>query len=474
MEQIANVLAQRYATEPIKKIWSATGRIVLEREFWIAVMKAQKDLGLDIPQEAIDAYEKVKENVNLDSINARERITRHDVKARIEEFCDLAGWQHIHKGMTSRDLTESVEQLQIFKSLQYIRLKMIAVIKRLADRAAETRDIAMTSRTHNVAAQLTTLGKRFAMFGEDMIVALREMDALITNYPARGVKGAVGTQLDLLTLFDQNVEKVMGFDNRVRKHLGIPHAFNATGQVYPRSLDFATVATLVHAGSGAASFAKTLRLMAGHELASEGFLPGQVGSSAMPHKMNSRSCERLNGLHVILKGYLTMVEALAGDQWNEGDVSCSVVRRVALPDSFFAIDALLETFLVILNQMEINVPVIEREKNYYLPFLLTTTIMMEAVKRGVGRETAHEVIKEHAVATARDIRQGKISTNNLFDRLAEDGRLNLTRADFDAIASVAATETGTARMQVDNFVTTAAELIAQFPEAATIKPGAIL
>lgn len=474
MEQIANVLAQRYATEPIKKIWSATGRIVLEREFWIAVMKAQKDLGLDIPQEAIDAYEKVKENVNLDSINARERITRHDVKARIEEFCDLAGWQHIHKGMTSRDLTESVEQLQIFKSLQYIRLKMIAAIKRLADRAAETRDIAMTSRTHNVAAQLTTLGKRFAMFGEDMIVALREMDALITNYPARGVKGAVGTQLDLLTLFDQNVEKVMDFDNRVRKHLGIPHAFNATGQVYPRSLDFATVATLVHAGSGAASFAKTLRLMAGHELASEGFLPGQVGSSAMPHKMNSRSCERLNGLHVILKGYLTMVEALAGDQWNEGDVSCSVVRRVALPDSFFAIDALLETFLVILNQMEINVPVIEREKNYYLPFLLTTTIMMEAVKRGVGRETAHEVIKEHAVATARDIRQGKISTNNLFDRLAEDGRLNLTRADFDAIASVAATETGTAGMQVDNFVTTAAELIAQFPEAATIKPGAIL
>ena len=474
MEQIANVLAQRYATEPIKKIWSATGRIVLEREFWIAVMKAQKDLGLDIPQEAIDAYEKVKENVNLDSINARERITRHDVKARIEEFCDLAGWQHIHKGMTSRDLTESVEQLQIFKSLQYIRLKMIAVIKRLADRAAETRDIAMTSRTHNVAAQLTTLGKRFAMFGEDMIVALREMDALITNYPARGVKGAVGTQLDLLTLFDQNVEKVMDFDNRVRKHLGIPHAFNATGQVYPRSLDFATVATLVHAGSGAASFAKTLRLMAGHELASEGFLPGQVGSSAMPHKMNSRSCERLNGLHVILKGYLTMVEALAGDQWNEGDVSCSVVRRVALPDSFFAIDALLETFLVILNQMEINVPVIEREKNYYLPFLLTTTIMMEAVKRGVGRETAHEVIKEHAVATARDIRQGKISTNNLFDRLAEDGRLNLTRADFDAIASVAATETGTAGMQVDNFVTTATELIAQFPDAATIKPGAIL
>ena len=474
MEEIADVLAQRYATKPIRDIWSARGKIVLEREFWIAVMRAQRDLGLDIPEEAIEAYERVKNDVDTASINARERVTRHDVKARIEEFCALAGCEHIHKGMTSRDLTESVEQLQVFRSLEHIRLKTVAAIRRLAERAAETRDVAITARTHNVAAQLTTLGKRFAMFGEDMLVAFRELEALIANYPARGVKGAVGTQLDLLTLFDHDLAKVAEFDARVRRHLGIPHAFNATGQVYPRSLDFATVATLVHVGAGASSFAKTLRLMAGHELAGEGFLPGQVGSSAMPHKMNSRSCERLNGLHVILKGYLSMTAALAGDQWNEGDVSCSVVRRVALPDSFFAIDALLETFLVILNQMEINVPVIGREKNHYLPFLLTTTIMMEAVKRGVGRETAHEVIKEHAVAASRDLRQGKISRNDLFDRLAADGRLKLSRADFDAISAAAAAETGTAGMQTDAFVAAARELSAKYPAAAEIRPGAIL
>ncbi len=474
MEEIADVLAQRYATKPIRDIWSARGKIVLEREFWIAVMRAQRDLGLDIPEEAIEAYERVKNDVDTASINARERVTRHDVKARIEEFCALAGCEHIHKGMTSRDLTESVEQLQVFRSLEHIRLKTVAAIRRLAERAAETRDVAITARTHNVAAQLTTLGKRFAMFGEDLLVAFRELEALIANYPARGVKGAVGTQLDLLTLFDHDLAKVAEFDARVRRHLGIPHAFNATGQVYPRSLDFATVATLVHIGAGASSFAKTLRLMAGHELAGEGFLPGQVGSSAMPHKMNSRSCERLNGLHVILKGYLSMTAALAGDQWNEGDVSCSVVRRVALPDSFFAIDALLETFLVILNQMEINVPVIEREKNHYLPFLLTTTIMMEAVKRGVGRETAHEVIKEHAVAASRDLRQGKISRNDLFDRLAADGRLKLSRSDFDAIAAAASAETGTAGMQTDAFVAAARELSAKYPAAAEIRPGAIL
>ncbi len=458
----------------MKKIWSATGRIVLEREFWIAVMKAQKELGLDVPAEAIAAYERVKNDVNLDSIDARERVTRHDVKARIEEFCALAGCEHIHKGMTSRDLTESVEQLQVFRSLEYVRLKTIAAVKRLSERANETKEVAMTSRTHNVAAQLTTFGKRLAMFGEDLLVALRELDALIENYPARGVKGAVGTQLDLLTLFEHDFEKAMNFDAKVREHLGLPKAFNATGQVYPRSLDFATVATLVHIGAGAASFAKTLRLMAGHELASEGFLPGQVGSSAMPHKMNSRSCERLNGLHVILKGFLSMTAALAGDQWNEGDVSCSVVRRVALPDSFFAIDALLETFLVILNQMEINVPVIAREREYYLPFLTTTTIMMEAVKRGVGRETAHEVIKTHAIATARDIRQGKISENNLFERLGNDGRLKLSKSDLEEIAKIAASKTGTAKIQVENFVSAANELLKKFPEAAKIAPGTIL
>lgn len=159
--------------------------------------------------------------------------------------------------------------------------------------------------------------------------------------------------------------------------------------------------------SGCSSFAKTLRLMAGHELATEGFAKGQTGSSAMPHKMNARSCERVNGFHVILKGFLMMISGLAGDQWNEGDVSCSVVRRVVMPDSFYAADGLFETFLTVLNQMGVYEAVVAAELRRYLPFLMTTTILMEAVKRGIGRETAHEVIKEHAVAVSNDLRAGK-------------------------------------------------------------------
>ncbi len=473
MDQIPNVLASRYASRDMQAIWSARGRIVLEREFWIAILKAQRDLGLNIPAEAITAYERAKDNVDLSSIRNREQVTRHDVKARIEEFCDLAGHEHIHKGLTSRDLTESVEQLQVYHALEFTRKKAVAAANALARRADETRAIVLTARTHNVAAQPTTFGKRLAMFGEDLLRGIDRVDQSFNTYAVRGLKGAVGTQLDQLTLFAGDAAKVAALEQRVLAHLGIPRVFENVGQVYPRSLDFEIVSALYQLGSGPSCFAKTLRLMAGHELASEGFAPGQVGSSAMPHKMNSRSCERLNGLHVILRGYMEMAAGLAGDQWNEGDVSCSVVRRVMLPDSFFAIDGLFETFLVILAQMEVNPAVVDRELRHYLPFLATTTVLMEAVKAGVGRETAHEAIKEHAVAASRALRSGA-PENDLVDRLAADARLNLSKARLGAIMEEARRATGAASAQVDAYVRQAASWMDRVPGARDIKAGRIL
>ena len=479
MSKVINVLAERYASPAMKAIWSPEGRIVLEREFWIAVMKAQRDLGLDIPSEAIAAYEAVKGSINLPSIAAREEVTKHDVKARIEEFNDLTATvgpkhEHIHKGLTSRDLTESVEQLQVLRALELVRLKAVACLKRLADAANDERDTVLAARTHNVAAQATTVGKRWAMFGEEFLLGLNRVERHIEDYAARGLKGAVGTQLDQLTLFGGDAGKVSDLEERVIVHLGIKRGLNAVGQVYPRTLDFDTVSALVTLASGPSSFAKTLRIMAGHELASEGFLPGQTGSSAMPHKMNSRSCERLNGFHVILRGYLSMAADLAGDQWNEGDVSCSVVRRVMLPDAFYAIDGLLETFLTILNNMKVYRPVVEREAAHYMPFLLTTTVMMEAVKAGAGRETAHSLIKKHAVATSDDLRAGKISKNDLFERLEQDGGLKLPKSKFDEILAVGSKEIGAAGKQVDAFVRTGDLWLAKYPEAAAIKPGRML
>lgn len=471
---IPNVLADRYASKALRNIWSAEGRILLEREFWIAVMKAQRELGLDIPEEAIAAYESVKDQINLDSINARERITRHDVKARIEEFCDLAGCEHIHKGMTSRDLTENVEQLQIWKSLELIRDKSVAVLARLSELSVQYRDLTLTGRTHNVAAQPTTFGKRISMFGEEMLLNYQGTIDLMNRYAVRGLKGAVGTQLDQLSLFNQDAETVSTLEQKICDHLGIPRKWVNVGQVYPRSLDYDVVSTLVSSTAACASFCKTLRLMSGHELASEGFAPGQTGSSAMPHKMNARSCERVNGFHVILKGYLSMAAGLAGDQWNEGDVSCSVVRRVVMPDSFFAADGLLETFLTILKQMEAYPSVISTELNRYLPFLLTTTILMAAVKNGIGRETAHEVIKENAVATVKDLRSGAITKNDLLNRLAADGRLGLDLAALEDIFDKNAAATGMAQNQVDFFAASVSEIVKANPKAAAYTPGDIL
>ena len=474
MSAIPNVLAERYASPLIKDIWSPAGRITIERDYWIAVMKAQRDLGLLIPAAAIADYEKVKHQIDLADIDARERVTLHDVKARIEAFNALAGRESIHLGLTSRDLTENVEQLQIARSLEVVRMKTAAALLKLGKRAKQYRTLMLTGRTHNVPAQPTTLGKRFAMFGQELLAAFTGLDEITARYPVRGLKGAVGTQLDQLTLFAGDLAKVARLEQRVLAHLGIPHALGAVGQVYPRSMDLEVVAALVSAASGPSSFARTLRLMAGHELASEGFLPGQVGSSAMPHKMNARTCERINGFLVILRGHLAMAASLAGDQWNEGDVACSVVRRVLLPDAFLASDGLLEAFLTVLGQMEVNRSVIDRESRHYLPFLLTTTFLMEAVKAGAGRESAHEAIKEHAVAVARDLRSGKTERNDLVDRLAADARLKLPKSVLLDAVTKAGELTGSAGAQVDAFAAQAAAWSAKVPESAQIKPGRIL
>lgn len=474
MDKITNVLAERYASKSMKDIWSGRGRIVMERELWISVMKAQKELGLDVTDKVISDYESVIDVVDLDSIQARERITRHDVKARIEEFCDLAGHEHIHKGMTSRDLTENVEQLQVYRGLTLIRSKAITALVKLQEMATKYNSQIITARTHNVAAQPTTLGKRIAMFGQELLLGLEHLDRVIENYPVRGIKGAVGTQIDQMTLFDGDSAKVAELESKIVKHLGIKESINAVGQVYPRSLDYTVVSALYTLTSGPSSFAKTLRIMAGNETASEGFAKGQVGSSAMPHKMNSRSSERINGFHVILNGYMNMLAGLSGDQWNEGDVSCSVVRRVALPDSFFAVDGLFETFLTVLNQFEIFPAVIEKENTHYFPFLSTTTIMMEAIKKGAGREEAHEAIKEHAVQTVKDLRNGIVTENDLLVRLAEDGRLGLDLTELQAIVKRGEELVGAAKIQVETFSKQVDVWSSKYPEAKAYNPGSIL
>ena len=231
---IPNILAARYASADLQQVWSPEAKIVSERRLWLAVLAAQRDLGVDFggadPETVISAYERVIDDVDLGSIAEREKVTRHDVKARIEEFNALAGSEQIHKGMTSRDLTENVEQLQVLTALRLVRDRVVAALVRLARLATEYGDRPMAGRSHNVAAQVTTLGKRFATATNELLVAYARLEELIGRYPLRGIKGPVGTSQDMLDLVDGDQTRLAELERRVADHLGFSAVFTSTGQ----------------------------------------------------------------------------------------------------------------------------------------------------------------------------------------------------------------------------------------------------
>lgn len=440
---ISNVLAERYASSAMRKIWSREEKIRLERKLWISMMKAQSRHGLDISSEDISHYEEALDSIDLVSIDRRERELRHDVKARIEEFNALAGLQLIHLGMTSRDLTENVEMVQIRDSLQLIREEVVGVLQILAEKMKEHADLVIVGRSHNVPAQLTTFGKRLATIAEELLFAFERLESLLSRLPLRGIRGPVGTAQDLHDLVGEEASVI---EEALAQELGFNRVLDSTGQIYPRSIDFEVISTLVQLAAAPSNFATTVRLMSGVGLMAEGFKEGQVGSSAMPHKMNARSSERINGLSVVLKGYLSMISEISGDQWNEGDVSCSVVRRVALPDAFFALDGLLQTFYAVLSEMTVFADAVNREIEAELPFTSTTRLLVEAVKKGQGREEAHKVIQRHALSALDKSRRG--AKHSFLEDLAADGEFPLTAEETLAVVSDLSTLIGEAKSQV--------------------------
>ncbi len=471
---IPNVLAQRYASPQMRAIWSPEHKVALERQLWLVVLRAQIEAGLHVPDGVVEAYEAHVDDVDLSSIAAREAVTRHDVKARIEEFCELAGHQHIHRAMTSRDLTENIEQAQLREAVVLLRSRLVAVLARLVRLATQHATLAVAGRTHNVVAQVTTLGKRWANVGEEVLASYRRLGALADSYSMRGLKGPVGTQQDMVELLGSS-DAVSQVEQQLATHLGFGSVCNSVGQIYPRSFDADVVAALVTAVAPLSNAARMVRLMAGAELAAEGFAQGQVGSSAMPHKMNARSSERLNGLMVVLRGHLTMAAGLAGDQWNEGDVSCSVVRRVVLPDACFAADGATLTALDVLDGFGAHEAAIEAELERNLPFLATTRLLAAAVAAGSGREQAHDVIGEHSQAAAREMRRGNPkATTEMLSALAADPRLNLTAADVEAALDDALELSGRAGEQVAAFVAAAQPIISADPVSANYQPEALL
>ena len=443
----------------------------MERELWVVILEAQIDLGLVVPEGVVPAYRAAIHEVDLESIRAREEVTRHDLKARIDEFCALAGHEYIHRGLTSRDVTENVEQMLIRRSLEVLRDKTVAVLARMAAVAAGHRDTVVVGRTHNVPAQCTTLGKRFADAAQETLVAFRRIERLVAGYPLRGLKGAVGTQQDLLDLFGGEEARVDRLERMVAASLGFGTTLTAVGQIYPRSLDLDLVSALVQLSAGPSSLATTLRLMAGNDLVTEGFRAGQIGSSAMPHKRNMRTCERIGGLAAVLGGYLAMASSLAGRQWNEGDVSDSVVRRVMVPDSLFACDGLLEATLHVLDGFSAFPGRIEAELAAELPFLSTTRVLVAALKEGLGRERAHRLIRRHTLVAADALRTGR--EYDLWSALGDDPDFPLA-ADRVREAATSGDLAGRAASHVDAIVEEVSKLTGMYPDAASYEPGILL
>jgi len=472
-----NILSQRYATPEINQIFSEKGKTLLERELWLTILKTQKKLGYPIPEEAIKKYEIAKNNIDLQRIKEIELKNKHDIKAKIEAYNEAAGGiEYIHMGMTSRDLTENVEQLQIKKASKIIFGKYISILRHLTDKAQEYRNIELVARTHHQAAQPTLLGRRFAMWAEELHIHLKEFDQYVENLPLRGIKGPVGTQFDMTNLLG-STEKAEQLEKQIAEKIGFKITLNATGQVYPRSLDYKLTAHLTALSSACENFAKTIRLMAGYELVTEGFQEGQVGSSVMPHKMNTRSSERICAFAELQKMYSDGASRLTGDQWEEGDVSCSALRRVIIPDAFYTADGLTETTLTVLNKMGPYLQVIETELNKYKPFLASTAILGYAIKKGIGREKAYSIIKKHAISEALKIRTTGTQQNKLSENIANDPlfkEMGITQQELNNIIHKRVAYIGNAQNQIDAILENTEDILQKYRKQADYEPQDIL
>jgi len=464
-----SVLGERYASPEMKNIWSREAKIKFERHLWISVMKSQAKAGMSISPEVISDYEKVVEKIDLASIDQRERVLHHDVKARIEEFNNLAGHQFIHLGMTSRDLTENIELYQCQQSLRITAKKSAALLYVLSEFVTKYSEFPIVARTHNVPAQVTTLGRRFSIWGEELLFAFNHLEEFMKRLPMRGIKGAVGTASDLEQLLPGKSEII---ESELASLLGFDQLLSVPSQIYSRSIDLEMIAVLNQLAAAPSNIAINIRLMAGHGLASEAFDKNQTGSSAMPHKVNPRLSERINSLSVLLKGYLAMVSEISGGQWNEGDVSCSAVRRIALPESFFAIDAILETTIHVLLTLYVHEEKVKDEIKEYLPSVLSSTLLMHAVNSGVGREYAHERIKQHFIERKDDEKGGAV--NGFLQRVLHDKELKIDASVIQSLLESPIHLSGLASQQAKKFAEQVMKKIRNYPDAMSFRPSRIL
>lgn len=444
-------LATRYASPEISFIFSSEFKHVTWRRLWIALARAEKQLGLPITDSQIQEMEKHLHSIDYKKASEYEKELRHDVMAHIHTFGDLCPSAKgiIHWGATSCFVTDNADLIQAYEGLKLLRGKLVHVIGNLKTFAHEHADLACLGYTHFQAAQPTTVGRRAGLWIQDLLLDLKDLDVLLSDFPFLGAKGATGTQASFLFLFEGDHKKVKKLDELVAQEMGFSKLFSLSGQTYTRKQDMRIFSVLSGIAATAHKFANDMRLLAHLKELEEPFSSKQVGSSAMPHKRNPIRSERICGLARFLLSLAENPAYTAATQWLERSLDDSANRRLSFPEGFLTADALLNLMANVTAKIVVNPKIIAKNLQEELPFMAAETILMEAVKKGGDRQKIHERLKEHTHRASQEIKEGK--EPSLLEAIWKDKQIGLTQKEVEALSRIELF-TGRAKEQLLEFL----------------------
>ena len=447
-----NPLVERYASREMSAIFSPAYKFRTWRRLWLALAEAEQALGLEIPDSAITAMRTQLENIDLSRAAELEKRLRHDVMAHVHHFGEVApdAKAFIHLGATSAFVTDNTELLQHRDALLLVRRRLLSCIAALAGFAREHRALPTLGFTHFQPAQPTTVGKRATLWIQDLLLDLEEIDFRIDNIRFRGVRGTTGTEASFLELFSGDGSRVDELNRRIAGAMGFDRLYAVTGQTYTRKTDYAYLASLAGIATSSSKFAHDIRLLQHLKEIEEPFEDEQIGSSAMAYKRNPMRTERITAIarHVIA---LTIDPAFtAATQWLERTLDDSANRRIAIPEAYLGIDAVLLLQHNVSAGLVVRPGVIRRHLDDELPFMATETILMHAVRRGGDRQDLHERIRRHSVAAAERVKDHG-ERNDLIERIIGDTEFGMERGEVEGMLDPARF-TGRAAEQVDNFL----------------------
>lgn len=445
-------LGERYASKEMQIIFAPSHRYGTWRRLWLVLAEAERDLGLPISDDSLEEMRRGLKDIDLAKAADYEKRFRHDVMAHVHLFGDVAPAARgiIHLGATSAFIGDNTDLIIHREALILIRDRIVRCVARLADFAAEYRDLPTLGFTHFQPAQPTTVGKRATLWLQDFLLDIEEIEFRLETLRFRGIRGTTGTQASFLELFEGSHEKVDALDLEVAHRMGFSESYGVTGQTYTRKVDAQILGTLAGIASSASKVGHDLRLLANLREVEEPFEEEQIGSSAMPYKRNPMRSERICSIarHVITLSQDPLFTMAT--QWLERTLDDSANRRLSIPDSFLATDGILVLMENVVSGLIVNPQVIRRNLEEHLPFIASETILMRAVSAGGDRQELHERIRKHAMLAASRMKE-EGGPADLLDRIAGDEAFNLALTELQQIADPAQF-VGRAPQQVDRFL----------------------